>query len=405
MLRLPSGLLTANRPASLKASIWPLIEQMAKPAMVQEPLRTQVMETMLYFCERDSVPMRRTALQKSRTFLRKSMPYYLHASVVLFQSILHRLNGELARSESQIQDFIKHGPQPKTHRDIALQGRLHISQIENKIRRYDKDVSSFIYKWEAEQPLSALEIEVTSRLQSAAARFFQSVGNFGAARASLEQYLSLNAANPMRINTRRLIAGRLADIYCELKEYEKSVDMIQPELDATDASDRPRRPYRRLLLASVEVGIGLGRLDASELALKEFKGTVPLELDDIYDQQLHVRSLLASARVAHLRLDYGEAVLRWRHALQEVQQMYTFKSQSRFVEAIIYLSMAHAQIASGDRDCGQHSWTAGVDLIRGERFEFWIPIISTLWLQWIVFEVHSLQGWSLRMMLPGGTEP
>ncbi len=279
-------------------------------------MRVQLLEAVLFFCERDSVSIRRSAVDQAKPLLRKSMPYYLHASVVLFRSTLYRVDGELAKSEAHIRNFQWRGPKPNTRLDHALEGRLHISQIENKIKCYDNDVPSFIYKWEAEQPLSTIDTEVTFRLQSAAARFFQSIGDFGAARASLEQFLSLNTANPMRASTRRIIVGRLADIYCEMKEFSKVVDLLQPELDSIHDSERPRRSFRRLVLASIEASIGLGRLDDADIVLRELENALPLEVEDLHDQLLHMRRLLAAARIAHMKHDYTEAVLRWKFALQ-----------------------------------------------------------------------------------------
>lgn len=132
--------------------------------------------------------------------------------------------------------------------------------------------------------------------------------------------------------------------------------------------------------------------------------TIPshLKLDDLHDQQLHMRHLLAEARVAHMRPDIEEAISRWKFALQEVERMHTLKSRRGFIAAMIYLSMAHAQLNIGDRDSGRHSWAMGVEILRHEICEFWIPVVPTIWLPWVVMEIHALQGWSFRMALPGG---
>ncbi|KAL7759098.1 hypothetical protein ACKLNR_011525 [Fusarium oxysporum f. sp. zingiberi] len=161
-------------PPSLKQEVWAILERLLKKCKISASLRTHVIEAVLYFGERDSIAIRHAADKQAKLLLRKSMPYYLHASVVLFRSILHRVDGELAKSEAHIRDFLWRGPRPTTRRDHALEGRLHISQMENKIKCYDTDVPSFAYKWEAKQPLSTLDMEVTFRLQSTAARYFQS---------------------------------------------------------------------------------------------------------------------------------------------------------------------------------------------------------------------------------------
>ncbi|CAK7207863.1 hypothetical protein SEUCBS139899_010678 [Sporothrix eucalyptigena] len=391
--------------AAVKAVIWPLLDKMAKPDVVQEPLRTQAVVAVLYFCERDSVPLRIEALVKAKALLRRSMPYYLHASVVLFQSILDRVENDVSRSEAVLRDFLVKGV-AKTRRDSALLGRLHISQIDNKIRSYDMDVPLLIYGWKAQQPLSLLEIQVTSRLQGVAARFFQSVGDFAAAAASMEQFLSLESNNLIQTNTRRLIVGRLGDIYCELQAYDKAATILRPVMEGTNPSEHIRRPYRRLLLSFAEAHIGMERLDDAEQILEQVRVSIlpiqPLRYDNIHDQQLHMRSLIASARIAHLQHDLDEAIRRWGLALQGMRDMHAPNWLGSFTEAMIHLSLAHAQMLSGDSEGTTQSWKVGIDILRREKCEFWIPIVPTLWLKQIVMQVHEQMGWSFRMMLPGG---
>ena len=359
------------------------------------------------------------------------MQYYLHASVVLFESVLQRLEGGILKSKALIDDFLQYEhegkggsetgrrgstPQPSTRRDGAIRGRLHISQIDNKIKCYDKDVPAFIYLWEAALPMSSFDTEVACRLQSAAARFFQSIGDFPAARASLEQFLALNAARPaMRVNTHRLIVGRLADIYCEMGEYVRAAEFLRPALDGiVDNADQNRRPHRRLMLAQIEAFIGQNRLDdAAHLLEQQLPYAVPAQLNDLYDEQLHMRRLLAWARIAHLRVDGDrtgdsdcggatEALRRWRYTLKETRNLHALQTEGSFIHAAIYLSIAHAELLAGDVDASSQSWAAGVDILRREKCEFWIPIVPTIWLRRIVIDMHERQGWSFRMMLPGG---
>lgn len=390
------------RSPSLKETIWPLFERLLKMCKIPVSLRTQVVEAVLYFCERDSVVIRHVAVKQAKMLLRKTMPYYLRASVVLFRSILFRVDGDLAKPEAHIRDFMWRGPIPVTRRDHALEGRLHISQMENKIKCYDNDVPTFAYKWEAERPLSSLDMEVTFRLQSTAARYFQSIGDFGAAKASLEQFISLDLIKPIRANSRRVLVGRLGDVYCEVGEYSKAIELLQPELDCIDTCDRMRRGFRRLVLALVEANIGLTRSDTAESVLQGVLGDLPHKPDDLHDQQLHMRILLASARIAHSRFDFGQAVTRWGFALEQVNKMHTLGSNGGFIAAVIHLSLAHAKLSLGDKDGGHHSWTTGLRILVNEKCEFWIPVVSTTWVQKVAADVYHLQGWPFRMMLPGG---
>ncbi|KAF4973681.1 hypothetical protein FSARC_70 [Fusarium sarcochroum] len=387
---------------SLKEAVWSIFEKLLKTCKIPVSLRTQVVEAVLYFGERDSVAIRHVAVRQAKVLLRKTMPYYLHASVVLFRSILFRVDGDLAKSEAHIRDFMWRGPRAITRRDHALEGRIHISQMENKIKCYDNDVPSFAYKWEAEQPLSTLDMEVTFRLQSTAARYFQSIGDFDAAKASLEQFISLDLIKPIRPSSRRVLVGRLADVYCEVGEHLKAIEILQPELDRIDKPDRMRRGFRRLVLALVEANIGLTRLDAAESVLQELLGDLPHGPDDLHDQQLHMRILLASARIAHLILDPGEAVLRWRLALEQVNNMHTLGASGGFIAAVVHLSLAHAELSLGDKDGGHRSWTTGLKILATEKCEFWIPVVPTAWLQKVAADVYHSQGWPFRMMLPGG---
>ncbi|KAF6822655.1 LipA and NB-ARC domain-containing protein [Colletotrichum plurivorum] len=386
---------------TVKKVIWPIVENVTKTCKIPTNLRTQVLELVLFFCERDSVPVRHAAVNLAKTVLRKSMPYYLHATVVLFRSTLYRIDGDFARSEADIRDFIWRGPRPTTRRDRALEGRLHISRIETKIRSFDNDIPSFIYEWKAEQPLSAMEIEVTFRLQSTAARYFQSVGEFSAARASLEQILSLDGTRPIRGNTRRMLTQRLADICSEMGEHVRAIELLQAELHNLDRTARSRRPFRRLLLALLDANIGLGDLDAAALALREIEEAEPLGMEDLHDQQLHMRAVIAAARIAHAEPGRPSAVMRWEFALQEVQRMNILGAGGGFTAALIYLSLAHAQLAAGDRDGTQQSWGAGSEILKTEICEFWLPLVPTSWLQRIALEVYESEGWTLRMMLPG----
>ncbi|PCD25328.1 hypothetical protein AU210_014435 [Fusarium oxysporum f. sp. radicis-cucumerinum] len=387
---------------SLKQEVWTILERLLKTCKISTSLRTHIIEAVLYFGERDSVAIRHAAVKQAKILLRKSMPYYLHASVVLFRSVLHRVDGELAKSEAHIRDFLWRGPRPTTRRDHALEGRLHISQMENKIKCYDTDVPSFAYKWEAKQPLSTLDMEVTFRLQSTAARYFQSIGDFDAARASLEQFLSLGRIKPIPANSRRVLLSRLADVYCEMGEYLKAIEILEPELDLINTCDRMRRGFRRLILALVEANIGLKRLETADSAIQELLGDLPPCQADINDQQLHIRMLLASARIVHLRSDPCEAMLRWTLALQQVSHMHALGSSRGFIAAVCHLSLAHAQVSISDKYEAHRSWTTGLRILASEKCEFWIPVVPTVWIPRVAADIYHSQGWPFRMMLPGG---
>lgn len=365
-------------------------------------LRTQALEAVLYFAERDSVATRQAAATRAKSLVRKSMPYYLHASVPLLQSILHRVAGNLPKSEAVLRDFKRRGPSPSTRRDHALLGRLHIAQVETKIRCFDSDVNTFMYEWEPEQPLSTLDIEVKSRLQSTAARYFQSIGNFEAARASLEQHLSMSKSKPMRPLSRCVMVARLGDVYCELGQYERAEALLGAELAALDDGIRQRRPFRYLSLAWIEANIGLRKYRVAEDAADRLEDKMPRVPEDLHDQQQHMRRLIAKARVSHLVDDYEEAIARWKLCLDRMKQMETLQTTSGFIAATIYISSSHAHLASGDRDGGRRAWGTAVSILKEDTCNFWAPVVATSWLQDMVVQINKMQGWSLRIKMPGG---
>ncbi|KAM0345664.1 hypothetical protein ACHAPU_006318 [Fusarium lateritium] len=389
-----------NWPLPIKKAIWNLLDKATSHRRIPSSFRGCVIEALLFFCERDLFSIRHAAIERAKSLLRKNMSYYFQASVTLFDSIISRIDGKFERSETLILEFLAADNEGETRSDNALKGRLHISNIENKIHRYDKDVASVIYNWNGIHPLSTFEIEVTRRLQGVAAKFFHSIGDFKTTRASLEQHLWLNSTIPIRHNTRLLIVTRLAEIHCELHEYEKALEIIQVELNGMTA--RKGRPFRRLIMAMAEGHIGLGRLDEATSILQELVSIEPPELDDLNDQVLRMRRLILSARIEHERLNFPEALDIWRLTGQAMETLSIFKSRHAWTAAIVQLSMAHALIALGDDEGARRSWDAAVEVSVKERFEYVFPVLTTTWLQKIVGEIYQIKGWPLRVMLPGG---
>ncbi|KAM0226863.1 hypothetical protein ACHAPO_012017 [Fusarium lateritium] len=384
-----------------KKTIWTLLDKLTSQKRIPTSLRTCVIEALLYFCERDLFSIRLAAIQRAKTLVRRNMPFYYQASVTLFDSIISGKDGDFERSNAIINEFLSSEQcETNTRSDNALRGRLHISSIENKIHRYDAEVAATIYNWKGIHPLSTFEIEVTRRLQGVAAKFFHSIGDFKTTRASLEQHLWLNSTMPIRHNTKLLIVTRLAEIHCELHEYDKALQIIQVELQTISVKDG--RPFRRLAMAMAEAYICLGQFDGATSVLEELIAVEPPQLDDLNDQVLKMRRIILSARIQHERGDFVNALMFWNQAGQQMQALSTFSSRHGWIAAIIQLSMAHAQIAMGDSEGGRKSWDAAVEVAMRERFEFVFPVLATIWLQKIVGEIYQAKGWPLRIMMPGG---
>ncbi|EEU39686.1 uncharacterized protein NECHADRAFT_42845 [Fusarium vanettenii 77-13-4] len=385
-----------------KSLVWDLMHKLIQENnKITISLKDQFVDALLYFSERDSFSIRCLATHIAGAFLRPSMPYYLHASVTLFQSLVYRLEGDFIESDAHIRHFLCQTRRPITRRDHALKGRLHLVVIENKIQRHDSDTALRIYEWKAEHPPSNLELEVTRRLQGVAASFFQSMGDFDNARESLEQYLNLGAVQPIRTTTRRLIVARLADIYCEIGWYDKANELLGAELENMREPDKRSRPCRRLMLASVEANIGQGRTDIADSTIQDLAMIEPAGLEEMNDQLLRMRRLMATARVAHQKGHFQDALHLWKSTLQEMKQFTAFHAKYGFIAVVIHLSIAHTQIELGDVEDGKRSWDTAADMLRSQRCEYGIPIVATSWLKTVAGAIHQLKGWPLRIMVPG----
>lgn len=342
------------------------------------------------------------AIERARALLHKSLPYYYQASVTLFESNILRVNGDMGKSDAAIHEFLGREHQPSNRCENALLGRVHVSLLENKIARYDKDVALHMYNWKGIQPLSTFEIEVTRRLQGVAAKFFSTIGDFQTARASMEQHLTLNTTIPIRPNTRYLITCKLSEVHCELGEFDEAVQLIQPEMETIPEARWTERPFRRFALALSEARLGLGQLDKADETLSLLAKVEPPELDDINAQTLHMRRLINTARMTHEKLEFTEAIEKWELLLKEFNELTIFQSRHKWIQAIFYLSIAHARLQLGDQQAAREAWDLAVGILRSETVEYVLPTLATRWLKKIVDDVHQAQQWPFRVMLPGG---
>ncbi|KAI9168011.1 hypothetical protein HJFPF1_04155 [Paramyrothecium foliicola] len=386
----------------LKPMIWKILQQSIENKQVPLALREQIVEVCLFFAERDSFMIRCLALDRARALVRKSMPYHLHASIALFQSIVCRQDGDLEKSNAAINDFVIQGFRPVTRLDHGVLGRLHISHVETKIQQYDDDVGSMLYNWQGKHPLSKLETEVTRRLQVLASKFLLSIGDFEAAKASLEHYLALNLSEPQRTNTHRLVVGRLAETYSELHDFDRAIQTVEPHLEKLDESRKIGRPDRRLRLALIEANIEKGIFDHSGAILAEIAASEPSDRDDVVEQLLTIRRLIAEARTVHLQCHYDKALDCWKHIQVLIDQYQQFKSRYYFVLAVVHVSIAHARLNLDKIEDAEQSWSEAIGILKTNRCEFCLPGFATLWLRKLVKEIHQSRGWLFRMMLPGG---
>lgn len=363
------------------------------------PCNEAVVEAFLAFAESGYIAIRHKAAERAGTLLRDTMPNHLHASVALLQSIVCRLDGNFDASDCKIQEYYGKRLHCTTRRDHALMGRLHLSQVENLIQRHNHGIARVIFNWVPSQPSSPLEINTNRRLLVTTAKFFQSVGMFGVARDSLQSCLyMLETQQPLTRKSEPLVVSRLADILCELREFEKAHEVATAEMKIVKKNGNNGRPLNRLLLACIEADIGRGRFELAEKSLYEIMNTMASTGLDINDQLLRVRALMAYARIPHFQSHFSKALERWTVTLHEIPQHSSFKHGRGFTTSIIHLSIAHLHLILGDRESGRRSYELAIGILRTEPRDFWIPVVATTWLSGLIEEINRMENWPVQII-------
>ncbi|KAL8296021.1 hypothetical protein RB600_001487 [Gaeumannomyces tritici] len=374
-------------PATARRALWAVMDRLTGKS-IPSNLRDQVLEALLPFAEHGPVDVRHTAVERAENLLQQTTPLWLQSSVALYQSILMRLEGDFSGSDSKI--LGSPGPsQGINRREHALAGRLQLSLVENMLQRQnDQGSAAMLSDWQPIQPPSPLETDTNVRLLLTTTKFFQSVAMFSSARDSLEQALGLLI--PPKV--RPLALARLADVYCELDLHDRASAIVEPEIEAMTKQEKRGRLLKRLILAAAEADIGRDRFGEAEArleAMHDSKTTAPL---DITDQLLRVRTLIAQARIPHYKHQFAEALRRWQIALADIQGHSSFENGRGFTSAIVHLSIAHAQLNTGDTQSGIRSRVLAMEILRVKKPDYWIPVIATKWLSKVSSEVYEMIG-------------
>ncbi|KAF3760117.1 hypothetical protein M406DRAFT_335309 [Cryphonectria parasitica EP155] len=136
------------------------------------------------------------------------------------------------------------------------------------------------------------------------------------------------------------------------EDYAGAESKIQSGMCNMEKHGKRGRLWRRLQLASVEVALGKGALEDAEKQLQLIGIAPPVQ--DITDELLHVRSIMANA--------------------------------------------PHAQVSLENDLAGQKSYEAAVRILKTERPDYWIPVVATIWLLKIAKDLRSWKGWPIRCL-------
>jgi tetratricopeptide (TPR) repeat protein len=344
---------------------------------------------------------REAVLPKIAIYLNNNSPLCLQAGLALEQSISLRLCGDYDGSERTIHDFCCNCASPAdeclprffttcsssiTGQPKAIYGLLHRSHLENLVQREHCALAERqIDDWPLEPDSQMGWTTVRPRVLTSS-KIYRSRGNFRAARDTLELCWKTSQYDHETIYPRVLC--QLLDVYSDLGLSDMSRSMIAPVLEKYEG-----RVPRRVLVSSIDIDVQRGHYrdarETIEKLRKVFDARRPL---NISDELLHIRSLIASARISHLGAEFDDALESWKVVLDHAQRYQSFAGEG-FTYAVIHLSLSLVYLKLNEHDAAVISFKHGARILKEQKRDFWIPTLPT-WMQYVASEIHSNYGWS-----------
>lgn len=377
------------RPKAHQLATWTLLDWLLRQGDSTLSHSGYVLEIILALAHRGTLEIRRGACVYAKELLKPQLPYYLGASVILAQSIVSRLSGNIEESDRWLDGWESQKLAPTNPRDHALDGRIKLSGLENMLQRQDWRNEAAVWSWEPGVHPSPLEADTQRRRLQAMARVFQSIGRFDMARESLEESLKLTSV-PARDT--HVIMSRLADMHCELGSFDHAEALAKAEIAKLGAVPRPSRLLWRLKLALIEAKIGQGDLASATEHLGTLAAIDLYQPADIVDELLQVRALMAKARVSHLALHYSEAIHDWENVLGSTRRFASFKHGQGFTTAIVYLSLTHALLMIRNSQDAKLRLASANAILETEKVDYWIPRAATDWFPKMSTEIQKQTG-------------
>lgn len=394
--------------ASLIRSLLPLLEQVLQdinPNIMPRPLKYEVSEVLLAASKIEGI--RRHVLLKVANFLDEGSPPYLRAELALEQSILSRLIGDFNASERAIHDFCCHCGTPTDecipdffhrYQPSGMQGRLnamlgllHRSHLENltQCEKYHL-AQQQVNDWQILNPPSQIELSILPSTSLTSCKVYRSHGDFSAALETLKMCLKvLKRHEPIHSQ----VLCQLVDVYSDLNSPELAAQLIVPEIEELRKTSRHSKALRRILVSSVDNDLQQERYDHANETIEElsriFKNLKDL---NISDELLHVRLLVASARINYLRSEFIQAVQNWKFVLDCVQKYASFKGEG-FTYGVLHMSMSLTYLEIGKLDEATSSYQCGRRILDKAMRDYWIPTLMA-WFQFVESKIRSKTGWA-----------
>ncbi|PVH90945.1 hypothetical protein DM02DRAFT_664503 [Periconia macrospinosa] len=391
--------------ASIVRNLLPLLDcalRAVKRASMPNWLREEAADALLAASRVAGV--RRSVLSTVSELIDDASPQHLQAEVANQQSILLRLDANFDHSERVIHDFCcrcgdysqkciptfyqRFQPDGVSRRLNALYGQLHRSHLENLVQcdEYKLAIQE-VDNWQLPGSPSLIETRALPARTLTISKIFRSQGMFPDARRRLELCLD----HPQAMNRSQVLCN-LADVYCDLDLPGKADDLISPEVEGGRKRATKMKAFRRFLVSAMDIDIQRRLYDDASTTVRELEGIFnDLRNLDTSDQLLHVRVLVASARICHFRSQFLEAVQKWEVALHHVRNYRSFRGEG-FTYAVIHISKSLAYLKIGERGEARVSFNRGKEILQGRVRDYWIPTLAA-WAEDVFAKIKLMTGW------------
>ncbi|KAJ5105906.1 hypothetical protein NUU61_003253 [Penicillium alfredii] len=239
---------------------------------------------------------------------------------------------------------------------------------------------------------STMELSVSFNKWSSVSKIYQTCGRLEDARFYPDHCYPFIQSEHLRADPIRFqIICRFADLLCAEGRCAKARSIIESEIQSVSNHNHGKlaKALRRLKVSLVDVDIAEGKYDQASLNVEWLKQQfIRVPSPDISDQWLHVRAIVASARLLHSQCRLQDILREWEKVLLLLKQYSdTFKPEGVFY-SLGQLSVSLARIQSAyftdnDRSIASETWRAdarqifdkGCAVLVHEIINYWVPIL------------------------------
>jgi tetratricopeptide (TPR) repeat protein len=234
---------------------------------------------------------------------------------------------------------------------------------------------------------SAMEQNALATIMLACCKIHRSQGDFESISLLLGRSLqSLKGSESVYYQ----IFCQLLDAYTDLKlpqNFDSLVRSRKWELLRKNSS-----AYRRVLVCSLDADLQREHFDDAknniEILFQTFQALQPV---NVSDQLLHMRVLIASARIRQLCSEFDQAIREWNDALEWVQKYASFSGEG-FTYAAIHLSISLAYLMVGNKEDARESFKRGQSILHQGKRDYWIPTLPA-WVHDVTVKIQELTRW------------